>query len=47
VHHDAVGGMIVVTPHPTLMFTAQAEGMGGSDGNGLYVFGTAVFRPRF
>ena len=46
VHHDAVGGMIVVTPHPTMMFTVQAEGSGGSDANALYVFGTALWRPR-
>ena len=39
VHHDAVGGMIVVTPHPTMMFTVQAEGSGGSDAN-------ALWRPR-
>jgi hypothetical protein len=46
VHHDAVGGMVVVTPHPTMMFTVQGEGTGGSDANSLFIFGTALWRPR-
>jgi hypothetical protein len=46
VHHDAVGGMVVITPHPSMMFTAQAEGTGGSDTNSLFVFATALWRPR-
>ena len=45
-HHDAVGGMIALTPHPTMMFTIQAEGTGGSDVNSLFLFGTALWRPR-
>lgn len=46
VHHDSVGGMVAIAPHPTLLFTVQAEGTGGSDSNALYLFGTALFRPR-
>lgn len=46
VHSDAIGGMVVLTPHPTMMFTVQAEGTGGSDANALFVFGSAVWRPR-
>jgi hypothetical protein len=44
---NGFGGAIVLFPTSTVMATVQGEAITGNDFNGVYVFGTIAWRPRF
>ena len=44
---NGFGGAIVLFPTATVMATVQGEAITGNDFNGVYVFGTIAWRPRF
>jgi len=44
---NGFGGAIVLFPTSTVMATVQGEAITGNDFNGVFVFGTIAWRPRF
>jgi hypothetical protein len=44
---NGFGGAIVLFPTKTVMATVQGEAITGNDFNGVFVFGTIAWRPRF
>ena len=43
---DGVGGTVMLFPSSVFLFTLQGEGITGRRREGLFIFGTATWRPR-